>query len=675
MKVGLKHRRLKDKLLFTTNESENEKREKKITSDIDEIIDIDVDAVDAEVASTTRDLGGSLRTFITILFIGFSIFQIWANAVGLLISMQHAGMFVAFTMCLIFLTYPAKSKESASEEAKTGIPWYDWVLAVLGLVAGLYIVFRYNSFAQTTMRPIFIDYVMATLAIVLVLEATRRAIGNIMVVLPVIFIMYALVGHLIPGVLGHYGFTVQRFLMRMYMVPEGLFGVTTNVAASYVFIFVLFGAFLAESGIGKFITDLAFAVSGKAMGGPAKVSIVASSLMGTISGSTVANTATTGAFTIPLMKDTGFSPSFAGAVEAAASTGGAIMPPIMGSAAFLMAEFLGVNYLEIVKAALVPAILYFLAIYVTVHMEAKRLNLVGLPADRLPKLKVVLKRAHLMVPLVVIVVFMIRGWTPLFAALVGILSVVLVSQISPDTRMGLKKITKALDSGARSALSVSIACITAGIIVGVVVMTGLGQIITYNILRLSFGKLYIAMALIAVSAIILTMGLPSTAAYIVIATVGAPALVTMGVVPLAAHLFVFYYASLSSVTPPVALSSYTAAGIAGANPMDVAWEGLRLTASGFIIPFFFALQPALLLQLSFGKSILPIATSIIGIISLSLATAGFYESEINWPRRILLIGAALLLIHNKIYTDAVGLVIIVAIVLKNKLGKKKVKEA
>lgn len=567
-------------------------------------------------------------------------------------AMKHAGLFFAFTLGLIYLLYPGPK----SVKNKDNIPFHDYVLAIASVVVGLYIVFRFDSFVQSNLEANTWDYAMGICAVLLVLEATRRAVGSWMAILPIVFIIYALCGDRLPGALGHYGFSWRRFIIRMYMVDEGMFGMTQRVAATYVFMFVLFGAFLAQSGIGKFITDLAFSVSGKAAGGPAKVAVISSAMMGTISGSPVANTATTGTFTIPLMKQVGYPAHYAGAVEAAASTGGAIMPPIMGAAAFLIAEFLGISYWRVVLSAILPATLFYISIYLSVHKEAIFLGLTGLPADQLPPVREVLRKAYLMVPLIVIVVLIAMGRTPLYAAFLGIASTLIVCQVSADTRMKSKDILNALDTGARSTLSVSVACIASGIIVGVTVMTGLGQVITYNILRLSGGVLFVAMLLIATASIILTMGLPSTAAYIVISTVAAPALINMGVNPIAAHMFVFYYASLSSITPPVALASYTAAGIAGAQPTDVALTAVKLALPGFVVPFMFVYQPQLLLvDVKFPMIVISIITSIIGVWALSESV---FNKRFGRLQRLMMCVGGLSLMYPGLYTDITGAALI-----------------
>ena len=493
-----------------------------------------------------------------------------------------------------------------------------------------------------------------------------------MALLPVIFTLYALFGGYIPGVLGHYGISVNRFITRMVMTSDGIYGQTTNVASSYIFLFIIFGSLLNKSGTGEFFTDVANKIAGKATGGPAKVAVISSGLMGTISGSAAANVATTGAFTIPMMKKAGFDPAFAGAVEAVASTGGMIMPPIMGSAAFIMATYLSSPYSAIMGAAVVPAILYYLSCFCWVHFMASRLGLKGVERTEQDPLHDFGRRVWLFAPLVTIIVALLLGYTAIFAAFMGMIATILVSQIQRK-RMTFREFIEGLAGGSRSALSALIACVAAGIIVGVCNMTALGTTVTYNIISLSGGNLFIALLLTAVASIILSMGLPATACYIVVATVVAPALVNMGCNLFSAHFFVFYFSCLSNITPPVAIASYTAAGIAHAKPWMVGVKSMAIAAPGFLIPFMFAYQPMLVGQniesiLSFAIVLL---TATVGVVFLAAAGAGqLFINPPVWLRFIYGIGSLLLIVPESI-TDICGVaLIVVAIVIERILMKK-----
>ena len=517
----------------------------------------------------------------------FAIWGIWSNSFLLLDVLKKAGIFVGFVLTLVFLCYPMKLAKKAH-----ALRYFDYLLALLGMFSSCYFAAIVDRLAETNLKPTTPDYVIGVIVLLLVVEATRRCVGNVMALLPVIFTLYALFGGYIPGVLGHYGISVNRFITRMVMTSDGIYGQTTNVASSYIFLFIIFGSLLNKSGTGEFFTDVANKIAGKATGGPAKVAVISSGLMGTISGSAAANVATTGAFTIPMMKKAGFDPAFAGAVEAVASTGGMIMPPIMGSAAFIMATYLSSPYSAIMGAAVVPAILYYLSCFCWVHFMASRLGLKGVERTEQDPLHDFGRRVWLFAPLVTIIVAMLLGYTAIFAAFMGMIATILVSQIQRK-RMTFREFIEGLAGGSRSALSALIACVAAGIIVGVCNMTALGTTVTYNIISLSGGNLFIALLLTAVASIILSMGLPATACYIVVATVVAPALVNMGCNLFSAHFFVFYFSCLSNITPPVAIASYTAAGIAHAKPWMVGVKSMAIAAPGFLIPFMFAYQPML----------------------------------------------------------------------------------
>jgi TRAP transporter 4TM/12TM fusion protein len=474
----------------------------------------------------------------------------------------------------------------------------------------------------------------------LLIEASRRAVGLPLTVLSILFVIYTKYGPHFPGLFAHQGFSWERVIIRMALTDEGIYGVSLMVSSTYVFMFILFGAFLAATKTSDFFNDFSLALAGRYRGGPAKVAVVASALMGSISGSAQANVATTGAITIPLMKRVGYAPHFAGAVEAAASTGGILMPPIMGAAAFIMSTFLGVPYAKIMIAGATPAVLYYIAIMFMVDLRAKRKGLQGLSAKEIPPLgKTLLERGHMIIPLGLIIYFLLAGYTPLFSAFLGLVSVIVLSSVRKSTRMSIKDFISALDMGARNAAPVGIACGVVGFIVGSVGMTGVGQIVALNIIMFSGGKLWAALILCMFAALVLGMGLPATACYIITATIAAPALQQMGVEPIAAHFFAFYYGTMSAVVPPVALTSYTAAGLAGAKPMRVAVMGFGLALSGLLLPYLFVYNNSLLLvNTTWQGYFFVLGMAIVGVFSLSAGIIGTFKGNMPlWERALFIV--------------------------------------
>ncbi len=623
---------------------------------------------EAQQAVSARQFAGTVSVVVMVFAVFVSIFHIYMNSFSLMILIKKNGIHLAMMLAMCFLMYPATRKSDPVNPSKL-----DWLLSLLGIIVGLYIVFAYDRLVADSLIPKPADYVFAIIAIVLTLEAARRAVGIVLPILSIAFLLYARFGRIFPGILAHQGFTWNRILTRMYMTDEGIFGVSLMVSASYVFMFILFGAFLQHSGTAKFFNDFALAFAGRLRGGPAQVAVMASGLMGTISGSAQANVATTGTFTIPLMKKVGYSPRFSGAVEAAASTGGILMPPIMGAASFIMASFLGIPYIKIMYAGIIPALFYYFAIFIVIDLRAKKIGLKGMDKDSLPDLKSVIKNeGHLALPIVVILVMLIKGITPLYAAFFGLISTVVFSSLRKNTRMGVKDFINALSDGATTAVSVAIACAVVGFIVGVVAMTGLGQVIALNIMSLSGGQMWLALLLVMVSSIFLGMGLPATACYIITASVAAPALIQMGVLPIAAHFFAFYYGTLSAVVPPVALTSYTAAGISGGNPTQVAISGFRLAFAGIMIPFMFAYSPILLMQnVEITRLLLTIITGVIGIISLGAANENYLFGKLRIYERIPAFIAAILLVKPGLVSDIAGLALLVLFAASNYIHYKK----
>ncbi|MDD3515501.1 MAG: TRAP transporter permease, partial [Synergistaceae bacterium] len=545
-------------------------------------------------------------------------------------------------MAIIFLFYPAFA---GSPRERPSMP--DWVLAGISLGCMVWLLITYDRLLQTNLQATFADLAVAVVTMALLVEASRRAVGLPLTVLSLLFLAYTRLGPYFPGLFAHRGFNWERIIIRMALTDQGIYGVTLMVSSSYVFMFILFGAFLAASRTSEFFNDFSLALAGRYRGGPAKVAVVASALMGSISGSAQANVATTGAFTIPLMKRVGYMPHFAGAVEAAASTGGILMPPIMGASAFIMSTFLGIPYVKIMIAGFTPALLYYLAIMFMVDLRAKKRGLKGMEPGDIPSLKAtMLDKGHMTIPLVVIIYLLVAGYTPLYSAFLGLFAIVLVSSLKRSTRMGIREVIEALDSGTRSAAPVGISCAIVGFIVGAVGMTGLGQVIAMNVIMFAGGKLWAALILCMIAAIILGMGLPATPCYIITATIAAPALQQMGVHPLAAHFFAFYYGTMSAVVPPVALTSYTAAGLAGARPFKVAVSALGLALSGLLLPYLFVYNPDLLfIDFVLPKYLLDVVTAIIGVFSLSCGIIGMFKRDMSFLERALFILAGILMVN------------------------------
>jgi len=583
-----------------------------------------------DVESRYRRLGGLEGKIVSAWLVAMSLFHLYTAGIGLLPTSIHRAVHLTFAIVAVFLLYPRKM-----DMDKKRIAWYDWALALMAGVGTGYIVFFFNDIARRGAQVQPWEIWLGIMTIILVLEGGRRVVGKVLPTLGILFLLYCYFGRYMPEMFMHRGYSINRIIQHMYLTQEGIFGVALGVSSTFVFMFILFGSFLNRSGGARFFNELALALAGRSPGGPAKVAIVASGMLGTINGSSVANVATTGAFTIPLMKKVGYKPEFAGAVEACASTGGQFMPPIMGAGAFIMSEFLGISYLKIAAAAIIPAVLYYTALFSAVHIRARRRDLEGLPEEMLPKLKsVLLKDGHLLIPLVVIVVMLLYKFTPLAAAFWGIISVVLVSMLKPHTRMSPKTILKAMEEGARSALGVAMACALVGFIVGTSSLTALGLTISNNIIDIAGGRLFLTLLLAMVACLVLGMGLPTTANYIVTSTMIAPALIKMGVLPLAAHLFVFYFGIMADLTPPVCLAAFTGAGIAGGNPSSTGFQATRIALVAYLIPYTFIYTPTILLE---GARWLPllilVVASFCGVIALAAALQGWMYRNLSFAAR------------------------------------------
>lgn len=616
--------------------------------------------------SDTMIYTGFMAKVISALAITFSVFQLYTAIFGVLDAQLQRAVHLGFAMALSFLLYPTRKSWS-----RTKLHPLDLVLAVLSAASPAYICICYQQLAMRSGIVTPVDLIMGVMGLLLVIEATRRVVGIPMVVVVLVFLAYAFAGPYMPGVMAHRGLTVQQLIGHLYYTTEGIFGIPLGVSSTFIFLFILFGAYLESTGLGKFFIDLANAVAGWASGGPAKVAVLSSAFMGTVSGSSVANVAGTGSFTIPMMKKLGYRKEFAGAVEAASSTGGQLMPPVMGAAAFLMAEFVGAPYIEIVEAAVVPAMLYFAGLWLGVHLEAKRTNLKGVPRDQLPKAWLIFKeRGHLALPLIVIVYLLVSGYTPMRAALVAIVLSILASSLRKSTRMKPIEIVNGLESGARNVLGVVIACAAAGIIIGVVTKTGVGLKLASGLLALSGGMLLPTMFFTMITSLILGMGVPTTANYVITSTIAAPALIQMDVPVLAAHMFVFYFGIIADVTPPVALAAYAASGISGGKPLLTGVNASKLAIAAFIIPYIFVLSPELLMINATPTGILwAVATAIIGMVGLSSAMIGYLYYYSTWYERIILFASGLLMIIPGIVTDVPGLMLFMLILVGQKARK------
>ncbi|HPD68949.1 MAG: TRAP transporter permease [Rectinema sp.] len=554
--------------------------------------------------SNFRIYSGFFAKFISALAIAFSVFQLYTAIFGVLDAMLQRSVHLSFGLALIYLLYPASKKWSF-----TKLHPLDALLAVAGALAPMYIIINYQKLVLRAGTATPMDIVFGIIGILLVLEAARRVVGIPMVVIAVVFIIYAFIGPYIPGKLAHRGANFETLIQHLYFTTEGIFGIPLGVSSTFIFLFILFGAFLERTGLGQLFIDLANSVAGWAAGGPAKVAVISSALLGTVSGSSVANVVGTGSFTIPMMKRLGYKPEFAGAVEATASTGGQLMPPIMGAAAFLMAEFTGIPYSRIIGAAVVPAILYYFGVWAGVHFEAKKNGLRGLSREELPKLKqVITERGHLIIPLIAIIYLLVSGYTPMRAALWAIVLSIISSWIKKGTRIPPIEIVRALEAGARAALGVLAATACAGIIIGIVTLTGLGLKLGSVLVDLAGGMLIPTLFFTMLTSLILGMGVPTTANYVITSTITAPAVIMLlsrkaGLDPYAvapaniilpAHMFAFYFGIIADVTPPVALAAFAGAGIAKANPMKTGINASKLAIAAFLVPYIFVMNPQML---------------------------------------------------------------------------------
>jgi TRAP transporter 4TM/12TM fusion protein len=615
--------------------------------------------------------GGVMATTIFLVGLAMSFFHIFVLTIRAIDPWYFRTMHVVFAGLLVFALVPGwKSKRMDR------LPILDIVLMLMLVVPAAYIFIEFDEWIyRVGVMPETWDFIMSAMFVIAVWEMARRASGWPLAILAGLFVLYGHFGNYMPGLFYHKGYDWDRMITYMFSL-DGILGLPILASAHYIFLFVLFGAFVDASGAGRFFVDFARCIAGRARGGPAKVSIVSSALIGTASGSSVANVVVDGVLNIPLMKASGFRGAVAGAIEAMNSTGGQIVPPVMGAGAFLMAEILGVPYPKVALAAVIPAFFYFGAAYFMIDFYSASIGLKGLKKEELPVFrKIMMEKGYLLLPIVVLLVcLMVLMYSPYRSAMYGIVTMIIVSWVRPSTRMGLKKILQVMSKGARGAMEIAATCAAAGIIVGVLTQTGLGQKFAMIIFNYSAGNLYVALIFTMLIAIVLGMGMPTTAAYAICASVLAPALIQLKVPEIAAHLFIFYFACLSALTPPVALASFAAAAIANAKTWEVGWQGMRFAIAGFIIPFMFVLGPAMVLQGTAVEIALVVVTGTLGIMALAAAVQGWLLTRCATWERIVLAVAAITLIKPGWLTDLIGFSLM-AVVVALQLTRRRKKAA
>lgn len=635
-------------------------------NDAPQVVDIESVMKKYDRESNTRVWEGVPKIFVTCFLAAFSVFCIYVTLWSTWLDEIRLTTFMAFIVFIGYMIFPAKK----GVQKVNCIPWYDVVIMVLGTGAFLY--FAFNA-AEIVARYNITSYevVIGVIGVACLAELCRRSVGLPILIVAGALLVYALVwGSTNPDILAR----ITENIRVMFYSKEGILSTPVNVCSKYIAMFIIFGAFLERTGIADFFINISNALVGRFSGGPAKVAVVASAFEGMVSGSSVANTVGSGAVTIPLMKKTGYKPEFAGAAEASASTGGQIMPPIMGAAAFLMAETVGVPYSNIIVRAILPALLYFAGVFITVHLEAKKEGLRGLTAEELPRLRPLLKKSYLLLPLLLLIYLVGTSTRSIaYAAAIAIVVAIVVSFFNKDNRITPKRILEALAAGGQGMITVAVACGIAGIIAGIISVTGLAYMMINGIVAIAGNKLIIALFLTMLCCIVLGMGVPTTANYCIMAATCAPILIKMGVPDIAAHFFVFYFGIVADLTPPVALAAYAGAAIAQANPMKTAFTSTKLAIGAFIVPYIFALNPAMLFinTNGVGEIILIVITSFVGIFGVSAALEGYLLHNMTWYERLLSVAGGLLLIYPGIVTDVIGLTFVGIAILIQAITKKK----
>lgn len=618
--------------------------------------------------SSTRKLeSGFFKWVIFYGLLAFSLFQLVASIFQFIPRQLLLSIHLGFALSLVFLLFPARKKNLKKKK----VAWYDVILSVISIGIGAYWPLMQDVIVSRVGMMTSLDFYVGFAAMILVLEATRRAVGLPITIIATLFILYMYYGRLMPGFLAHRGFDWDDIVKTMFFTSEGILGTPLYVSATFIFLFLLFGAFLVKTGVGQYFNDLAVAIAGKRIGGPAKVAIFSSALQGTISGSSVANVVTSGSFTIPMMKKLGYRKEFAGGVEAAASTGGQLMPPVMGAAAFLMVEFIGgISYWDIAKAAAIPAVLYFTGIWIMTHFEAKRVGLRGLSDEEMPDKKEVFKQIYLLLPILTVIILLVSGMSVMRAALWSIVATVVISGIRKATRIGFRDAIDALVDGARTALSVAVATACAGMIVGVVTKTGLGLTMANGLVDLAAdltnttqGKLILTLVFTMIASLILGMGSPTTANYVITSTIAAPAIILLGAPELSAHLFVFYFGIVADITPPVALAAFAAAGVSGGEPIKTGVNAAKLAIAAFIIPYMFVLSPELLMiDTTIPELLWVVFTAITGMIAIGAGIIGYWFRRMYAIERLFAVAAGLMLIYPEGMSDMIGLITFIVLI-------------
>ena len=648
---------------------------------VDTSVDIEVDvgtAADVEAVmrkydreSNTRTWEGTPGMIVRVIMVIFSLYCIWSTLFSVAAIEKRLTAFIACVIIMGYMTYPA----SKHHVRHNYIPWFDYVLMIVGAASFFYYCFAYDSLVMILTSASKItpfQIAVGIIGVLCLMELCRRCVG-----VPILCVAAALIIYTFA-----IGTPLKRVLYTLFYTTSGVMGTPIQVCAKYIVVFIIFGAFLERTGIAAFFIDLANSLVGRFSGGPAKVAVISSALCGMVSGSSVGNTVTTGSVTIPMMKKTGYKPEFAGAVEAAASTGGQIMPPIMGAAAFLMAEYMNVTYGEVALRAILPAVLYFTGIFIAVHLEAKKLRLSGIPKEELPVMSKLIRKIYLLLPLVVLVWLVTTNTrTMQFSATVAILVAIVVSLFDKDNRITPAKIFEALEAGGKGTITVAVACCMAGIIAGCITATGLASKLISAVVSISnqvsfVNPQFIAMFLTMICCIILGMGVPTTANYCIMASTCAPILITMGVPKICAHFFVFYFGIVADITPPVALAAYAGSAIAKSNPMKTGINATKLAIGAFIVPYIFCLNPAMLLIDVTAFGIIQIViTSLVGIFGVAAAMNGFLFKKLEWPCRVLICIGGLLMMDPTAITDVIGIVLFAAVFAWQYFGAKKERAA
>ena len=638
---------------------------KKVATAPAEPMDLDAVMKKYDRESNVRVWEGVPKILVSIVLAIFALFCIYVTLFTSWLEEIRLTSFMAFIVLIGYLVYPVKK----GQQKVNSMPWYDWVLMILGTGSFLYFTFNAMSIIQQGSKFELYQVIIGIIGVLSLAEVCRRSVGIPILIVAGALLVYALI------VLPNPTFSGKLTYMISYLFysKEGILSTPVNVCSKFIVVFIIFGAFLERTGIADFFINIANAVVGGFSGGPAKVAVVASAMEGMVSGSSVANTVGSGSVTIPLMKKTGYKPEFAAAAEASASTGGQIMPPIMGAAAFLMADYVGVPYSNIVVRAILPAVLYFAGIFIAVHLEAKKEGLRGLTKEELPKILPLLKKVYLLIPLILLIYLVGTSQRSIqYAAAIAIVAAIVVSLFNKENRITPKKIFEALAAGGQGMITVAAACGVAGIIAGTITMTGLANMMINGIVSLAGNQVIIALFLTMLCCIVLGMGVPTTANYCIMAATCAPILIRMGVPALAAHFFVFYFGIVADLTPPVALAAYAGAAIGQANPMKTAFTATKLAIGAFIVPYVFALNPAMLfIDTTAGEVILICITSFVGIFAVSSALEGYFLHHMKWYERIVSVIGGLLLIYPGVVTDVIGLGLVGVILVAQVLTRKK----